>query len=117
MKKWLEALRSGEYEQGKGFLKTEDGYCCLGVLQHCLSGEVERDDRGESELIPSEHWLSDHNIDFRTEMNYKTIVPHLATLGMSASGANDRGSDFLTIADAIEQAYGGPTGNMTKEAL
>lgn len=35
--KWLEALRSGEYEQGRGALKRgKDGYgvkyCCLGVL-------------------------------------------------------------------------------------
>ena len=30
--KWLEALRSGKYKQGKNLLKTEDGYCCLGVL-------------------------------------------------------------------------------------
>lgn len=32
-KKWLEALRSGEYKQGTGFLyeANEDRYCCLGV--------------------------------------------------------------------------------------
>jgi hypothetical protein len=36
--KWLAALRSGEYKQGKGYLKEIDGatgearYCCLGVL-------------------------------------------------------------------------------------
>jgi hypothetical protein len=32
-KKWLAALRSGEYVQGQSLLKTPDGnYCCLGVL-------------------------------------------------------------------------------------
>ena len=30
---WLEALRSGEYKQGWGALKSHDRYCCLGVLQ------------------------------------------------------------------------------------
>lgn len=31
-KKWLEALRSGKYEQGRLFLKNLSGkYCCLGV--------------------------------------------------------------------------------------
>ena len=30
-KKWVEALRSGKYEQTKGTLKTEDKFCCLGV--------------------------------------------------------------------------------------
>lgn len=33
MKKWVKALRSGKYKQGRSFLKREDGtYCCLGVL-------------------------------------------------------------------------------------
>jgi hypothetical protein len=30
--KWVAALRSGKYEQGKGYLKRENKYCCLGVL-------------------------------------------------------------------------------------
>lgn len=30
--KWLEALRSGKYEQGKHYLKEGGKYCCLGVL-------------------------------------------------------------------------------------
>lgn len=29
---WVEALRSGKYEQTTGFLKKGNGYCCLGVL-------------------------------------------------------------------------------------
>ena len=32
-KKWVDALRSGEYKQGQGRLKNEKNeYCCLGVL-------------------------------------------------------------------------------------
>lgn len=31
--KWVAALRSGEYKQGKDYLKTDDNcFCCLGVL-------------------------------------------------------------------------------------
>lgn len=30
--KWVAALRSGEYQQAKEWLKTNDGFCCLGVL-------------------------------------------------------------------------------------
>lgn len=30
-KKWVEALRSGEYKQGKGALRNGDQFCCLGV--------------------------------------------------------------------------------------
>jgi hypothetical protein len=29
---WLAALRSGEYEQGKGYLNRSGTFCCLGVL-------------------------------------------------------------------------------------
>lgn len=29
---WVEALRSGEYEQGKDTLRKGDKFCCLGVL-------------------------------------------------------------------------------------
>lgn len=29
--KWITALRSGDYEQGKSALKSENKYCCLGV--------------------------------------------------------------------------------------
>lgn len=37
MKKWVRALRSGKYKQGKNMLKRVNGagvahYCCLGVL-------------------------------------------------------------------------------------
>ena len=30
--KWVEALRSGKYKQGKSALKKDDSFCCLGVL-------------------------------------------------------------------------------------
>lgn len=31
IRKWVTALRSGEYEQTKGVLKNDNGFCCLGV--------------------------------------------------------------------------------------
>jgi hypothetical protein len=30
--KWLAALRSGDYPQGQGTLRSTEGFCCLGVL-------------------------------------------------------------------------------------
>ena len=30
-RKWVAALRSGEYQQSGGYLRTKDGFCCLGV--------------------------------------------------------------------------------------
>jgi hypothetical protein len=37
--KWLEALRSGEYEQGTGYLCKDGKYCCLGVLTDLYTKE------------------------------------------------------------------------------
>lgn len=39
-RKWVEALRSGEYKQGKGALRDQDdNFCCLGVLCDLASKE------------------------------------------------------------------------------
>lgn len=41
---WVDALRSGEYQQGKGKLRDhENRYCCLGVLADLAikSGEID----------------------------------------------------------------------------
>ena len=43
---WVDALRSGDYTQGQGGLKTATGYCCLGVL--C---ELHRIHTGQGEWI------------------------------------------------------------------
>lgn len=49
--KWLEALRSGEYQQGTGLLRSEDDkYCCLGVL--CDVAEKEGVVKGELKDSP-----------------------------------------------------------------
>jgi hypothetical protein len=37
--RWLNALRSGEYKQTAFKLKTNDGFCCLGVLCDIYSKE------------------------------------------------------------------------------
>ena len=38
--KWVDALRSGEYEQAEGKLRRISGYCCLGVLCDLVKGEL-----------------------------------------------------------------------------
>ncbi len=30
--RWVNELKSGDYDQDQSYLKTDDGYCCLGVL-------------------------------------------------------------------------------------
>lgn len=45
--KWIKALRSGKYKQTTGVLRSDQGYCCLGVLDQIFpklnlaSGDLE----------------------------------------------------------------------------
>jgi hypothetical protein len=39
--KWIGALRSGDFEQGRQRLKCGDSYCCLGVLCEVAGLEIE----------------------------------------------------------------------------
>lgn len=62
-KKWVEALRSGKYEQGKGQLRQDNKFCCLGVacdILETVKWEVDRvsgdQDKvlGESTALPAQ---------------------------------------------------------------
>lgn len=46
MKKWIDALRSGEYSQARGQLKDGDSYCCLGVLAVVAGKEFVKEPKG-----------------------------------------------------------------------
>jgi hypothetical protein len=117
---WLAALRSGEYKQAKGcmFDTSTDGYCCLGVLEHVVSGEVETNiTDGEDKKLPSFEWLERNGIQFFRPTyvdNGKgwalTTNPLLlcdGTREWSASVLNDSGKPFTEIADFIEKVAKG----------
>ena len=38
--KWIAALRSGEFKQGKNYLRRGGAHCCLGVLCEILKDQV-----------------------------------------------------------------------------
>ena len=49
--KWVEALRSGKYQQGKFSLRShDDRYCCLGVLCDVLKEQIGLEWRQKSSL-------------------------------------------------------------------
>jgi hypothetical protein len=112
---WLKALRSGEYAQDKGLLKTKHGYCCLGVLQMAIDGQVESytvtDKSGETSQMPlsflSSTWAAKHNINFAG-----CGTGPLFYIGdrsdISAAALNDNEDyTFLQIADLIEEQVEG----------
>lgn len=103
--KWSEALRSGDYKQGKHCLKnTDNEYCCLGVL-----AEITKDELGST-------WTEDADEEGMYHITYgateqSDILPPLlsADLGLSMvdqgqfAEMNDSGVTFLKIADYIEE--------------
>lgn len=101
-KDWVEALRSGEYKQGTGVLKsTRDPehptYCCLGVLvdvakKHGVKGA--RLDPGQTHpTISVGEWAG-----IKAENGY--ISPKVN--GECLVNLNDHGATFAEIADLIE---------------
>lgn len=82
--KWVEALRSGEYEQCRGRLTDGKGFCCFGVLVKLqngnLSDEMQYDDLAKQ--------IS------RGEKYYEQKI-RLVKM-------NDDGASFSEIADYIE---------------
>lgn len=104
---WLTALRNGEYQQGVGALKVRlengtSGYCCLGVLQHCVDGTVEKSYGGPPKTYPSMQWIEARGIEFLNRFMEPSNRPYLHRLNADADVANDRGDDFKQIADALE---------------
>jgi hypothetical protein len=92
--KWVEALRSGKYKQGKHQLVFDGSYCCLGVL--CEISGLEWP--GNSALLPQnvQDWAG---LD---SYNGKYV-----SFGIQRflSRDNDSGSTFEEIANTIEKEF------------
>lgn len=101
---WVEALRSGDFRQGRGQLHPTDGsYCCLGIL--CLLAEADgvcefdkhdracwskSDNDSEKHTLPScvGKWAG---------LDIKRVTPLIEL--------NDAGMTFSKIADYIETKF------------
>lgn len=95
-KKWVKALRGGEYGQAKQMLHERDtnNYCCLGVA--CIISKVPK-----SKLLKcSGDLLNNPSFD-----GYSKIPQQLKNnrdLNSSLAAKNDSGKPFTEIADWIE---------------
>ena len=99
------ALRSGKYKQGRHFLRTQDGFCCLGVACD-ISGlgewtfieeEFPYDYIGSDSLLPEEvreyFGFNDRSGGFTNkEGNFNSLIC-----------LNDSTYTFEEIADVIEK--------------
>lgn len=111
-KRWVEALRSGQYEQTRNDLRDENGYCCLGVACELYRevtgrGEWERDEDGFTQFLdralllpePVREWLG-----LRTEGG--DFIDRAGDRS-SLAERNDEGATFDEIADIIESELEG----------
>jgi hypothetical protein len=106
---WVEALRSGKYEQATGALyKPEsDGYCCLGVLQKVLDGHIETYEDGCPYGVPSWTWCNRHKLEWRFWSVADDSVESDTASACDLVTLNDTGKTFSEIADFIEREYEG----------
>lgn len=108
-KKWVDALRSGKYEQGREYLCDGDRYCCLGVLQKELDGCTTP--MYDDSQLPSMTWAYEHGLvedpSDREEWNprVKVVFDDFDFDGhVQLSELNDSGDfSFNQIADLIEE--------------
>lgn len=98
--KWIDALRSGEYQQDKFTLKSPKGFCCLGVLTDLYLKEKNQDwvyttKKGYS-FGEFESTLSNVVINW-------CDFPNLNKEGILIEMNDDFGKTFQEIADYIEE--------------
>lgn len=109
--KWLEALRSGLFPQGRGFLATrlDDGkveYCCLGVLCEVLS--IPSDPCTTNSGIPILKYDGEHYNLPASAMKAAGLDSHRGFRLPDEQGGryldtiNDSGASFTSIARLIE---------------
>lgn len=115
-KLWTDALRSGAYEQGVGYLNYENKFCCLGVLcevamqNGCTVNKQEDEDRkgmyvydNATAFVPNRvvHWAGLNDVSVHIVSGCSVRLPNYDNENLTT--INDRGASFNEIADLIEQ--------------
>ena len=121
----IEALRSGEYSQDQLYLRTENGYCCLGVACDKYRKELNKEDwetndtvyrsaldrrittykiLGEHSILPEEvaRWM---DLIYDSELSFVGSYVTKDGEDYSLAQLNDNGASFEEIADVIEEYF------------
>lgn len=104
-RKWIEALRSGKYDQGHGTLRRKNTFCCLGVqldIAGCRWEKVTQETMDDVIYIP---YVNLTHVSGQGFWSYD----YMEEIGLSSeemrqlANMNDIGSSFNEIADYIEK--------------
>lgn len=105
--KWVAALKSGSYKQGRERLRSKDTYCCLGVF--C-------DISGKGKWEGNEFGQYIYRLNSPDKRGYRELIHYLTSSFCNEYGIdedktrdlammNDRGSSFEDIAEKIEREF------------
>ena len=118
--KWIAALRSGEYSQGDGRLRSHKGFCCLGVLCDLYAQEPftqgwKFNGEYEESPLPMDYWYFDGESEFlpKSVMDWAGLKANCPEVAVDTddedevydliANLNDAGYSFSTLADIIEK--------------
>ena len=110
--KWLQALESGKYKQGKNSLCIAGKYCCLGVACDVFETPVyeryyddEDDEAGGVIIYGTEgyHTGGVAPLDVQDKLKLYTSAGNPSKGGVALVGLNDEGRTFKEIAALIRK--------------
>ena len=95
---WLTALRSGDYQQGQGYLRQGDQYCCLGVLCDLYGKAVgpEWEESGEG------YYMLNRDSVLPPKVQEWAGIPGRPN-PLCLTSLNDNGTTFKELANIIEE--------------
>lgn len=100
---WVKALRSGEYKQAEGCLRSvKNEFCCLGVLADANNAGwqlIDYDDDPDEEFPLGREW----RVDGSADMYYLADGAPNEQAGNELAEMNDSGVLFAEIAAWIEE--------------
>jgi hypothetical protein len=111
---WADALESGDYQQGKDSLITNDGkYCCLGVL--CAINGLKTESHKFKSFPGDTYFLDGEGCSVSTyvpltlvsKLKMQAENPYVRYEGepRSLASLNDKGVPFTKIASLIREQY------------
>jgi hypothetical protein len=98
-KRWVAALRSGKFAQGRSALRDEDSYCCLGVLKAVACKKP----RWKTPFGGFLAYLSDNICRAVGLDNRNKAGEDASGLQRELAGMNDNGRSFKAIAAWIQK--------------
>jgi hypothetical protein len=107
-KKWIDALRSGQYRKSKHCLKNKRGYCCLGVLTDLYRKEHKKEwdynsNHKQYSFMFAYNFLPKEVIEWAGMRNEFGEFYVNKEKRITLYEENDKGKSFSEIADIIEK--------------